>query len=118
MLRSSVSSRQDLRAAFEQRLGLVVLAAEVHRHVVVACGGVGVVVGQKPSVDLQRPFVEWLGLGILALEVEVVREVVVAEGGVGVVVGQQAAVNLQRLLVEGLGSRVPSPVCRGWSPLL
>ena len=78
-------------------------ALRLHRHVVVAVGGVGVVVGEQAAVDLQRLLKERLGLGILPLGVEVDRHVVVAVGGEGVVVGEQAAVNLQRLLKERLG---------------
>ena len=78
-------------------------ASEVGRQVVVAGGGVGVVVGEQAAVDLQRLLEQRLGRGVLPLGVEVRRQVVVAEGGVGVVVGEQAAADLQRLLVQRLG---------------
>ena len=107
-----MSRRRRISSAFSYSgwaCGVLPLGVEVGRQVVVAGGGVGVVVGEQAAADLQRLLVQRLGLGVLPLGVEVARQVVVARGGVGVVVGEQAAVDLQRLLVERLGLRRTSP---------
>ena len=101
-------SRADVQALdrtqpLVARLGVLPLGVEVGRQVVVAAGGVGVVVGEQAAADLQRLLEERLGLRVLPLGVEVGRQVVVARGGVGVVVGEQAAADLQRFLVTAAG---------------
>ena len=102
---SSVSRRRWISSAFSYSgwASACFPWSQGSRQIVVACGGVGVVVGEQAAVDLQRLLEQRLGLGVLPLGVEVERQVVVASGGVGVVVGEQAAVNLQRLLVQRLG---------------
>ena len=103
---SSVSRRRRISSAFSNSgwaWAYFPWASRLHRQVVVAGGGVGVVVGEQAAADLQRLLEQRLGLGVLPLGVEVGRQVVVAGGGVGVVVGEQAAADLQRLLEQRLG---------------
>ena len=79
---SSVSRRRRISSAFSYSgwaWAYFPWAFEVVRQVVVADGGVGVVVGEQAAVDLQRLLEERLGLGVLPLGVEVQRQVVVAE---------------------------------------
>ena len=66
-------------------------ASRLPRQVVVAGGGVGVVLAQRLAADVQGLLEQGLGLGVPALRVQVVRQVVVAGGGVGVVLAQRLA---------------------------
>jgi hypothetical protein len=70
------------------------------------------IVGEQPTVNLQRFLEQRLALGVLPLGVEISRQVGVAEREVGLVVAQQATVDLQRLLEQRLVSRQPS--IDGW----
>ena len=49
------------------RFEVLPLGVEVDRQVVVAVGGVGVVVGEQAAADLQRLLEQRLGLGVLPL---------------------------------------------------
>ena len=80
---SSVSSRRLISSAFSYSgwaCGVLPLGVEVARHVVVAAGGVGVVVGEQAAVDLQHLLVQWLGRGVLPLVVEGFRLLIHGSG--------------------------------------
>ena len=85
--------------------GFVVLALTVERpgQVVVAGGGVGVVLAQGLEPDRQGPAEHRLGLGVLALGLEGHGQVVVAGGGVGVVLAQGLEPDRQGAAVHRLG---------------
>ena len=65
----------DLERLLNEGLGLRVLSlrGEVECKLVVAAGGVGVVVGEEAAADAECLLEQWLGLGVLPLGVEVGR---------------------------------------------
>ena len=85
-------------------LEVLPLGVEVGRQIVVALGGVGVIVGEQASSDLQRFLEKRLGLDVLSLGSEVDRQVAIAAGGQRVVIGEEAEVDLQRFSKSGWAS--------------
>ena len=83
------------------------------RQVVVAQGGLGVIVGEESAADLQRLLEERLGRRVLPLGVEVGRQVVVAHRGVAVIIGEESALDRKRLLEQRLGLPRTWPGRRG-----
>ena len=89
---SSVSRRRRISSAFSNSgwaCGVLPLGVEVGRQVVVAVGGVGVVVGEQAAADLQRLLEQRLGLGVLPLGVEGFRLLI---HGIGRLVGDSILV--------------------------
>ena len=84
-------------------LGVLPLVTEGLGQVVVAGGGVGVVLAQGLEPDRQGTAVHRLGLGVLPLGTEGLGQVVVAGGGVGVVLAQGLEPDRQGTAVHRLG---------------
>ena len=78
-------------------------AREGRGQVVVAGGGVGVVLAQGLAVDRQGAAVHRLGLGVLPLVIEGHGQVGVASGGVGVLLAQGLEPDRQGAAVHRLG---------------